>query len=252
MTKIIFCGCSGRMGQVVTTLADKDSQTEIVAGVDLYQNSAFSYPVFPTIQDCNIDADVIIDFSSPKVLDELLCTAKERSLPLVLCATGYTKEQIAKIEKAAEEIAILRSANMSLGINTIVKLVQMATQVLAAADFDIELIEKHHNQKLDAPSGTALLLADAMNEVLNNEYKYNYDRSKEHSMRSKKEIGISAVRGGSIVGEHEVLFAGIDEVIEIKHTAYSKSVFGNGAISAAKYMKGKSSGLYSMKDVIEG
>ncbi|MBQ9766431.1 MAG: 4-hydroxy-tetrahydrodipicolinate reductase [Lachnospiraceae bacterium] len=252
MTRIIMRGCNGRMGQVITNLVKDDSEAQIVAGIDLVDNIENGYPVFASLDECDVEADVVIDFTSPKLLDEMLAWSIEKQVPIVLCTTGYDEEQLAKIKKASEKVALLRSANMSLGVNTILKLVQAATNVLAAADFDIEIVEKHHNQKLDAPSGTALAIADAINEVLNNEYTYNYDRSQVKAKREKKEIGLSAVRGGTIVGEHEVIFAGIDEVIEIKHTAYSKAIFGKGAVQAAKFLKGKSAGLYNMSQVIDG
>lgn len=242
-------GCCGHMGQVITDIVSKDNDCEIVAGVDPFDNGKMPYPVFPSVADVNLDADVIIDFSSPKALESLLKTGKERELPIVLCSTGYTAEQIETINNAAKEQTLLRSANMSLGINTIIKLLKTATEVFAG-DYDIEIVEKHHRLKKDAPSGTALALADAINEVLNNEYTYVYDRSPRNEMRPDKEIGISAVRGGTIVGEHEVIFAGRDEVIEIKHTAYSKALFGKGAVSAAKFLAGKPHGLYNMQDVI--
>ena len=250
MTKIIMCGCNGKMGQVITQIVKEDANTEIVAGIDISGKQLSDYPVYEHITECNIEADVLIDFSSPVVLDELLAEGIKRNLPMVLCSTGYNEEQVAKITEASKQVAILRSANMSLGVNLLLRLVQEAAKVLADANFDIELVEKHHNQKVDAPSGTALALADAINEALDNEYSYKYDRSKERVKREKKEIGISAVRGGTIVGEHEVIFAGTDEVIEIKHTAYSKAIFGKGAVSAAKYLHGKPAGLYNMKDCI--
>lgn len=251
MTKIIMCGCNGKMGRVISQLVKEDAGAEIVAGVDISGEQLDSYPVFKTITECNVKADVVIDFSAPAALSDILSVGIAKQLPLVLCTTGYTEEQVAKIKEASEKVAVLRSANMSLGVNLLLNLVQAAAKVLAAADFDIELVEKHHNQKVDAPSGTALALADAINEALNNEYTYKYDRSTERAKRDKKEIGISAVRGGSIVGEHEVIFAGTDEVIEFKHTAYSKAIFGKGAVSAAKFLAGKSAGLYSMQDVIK-
>lgn len=251
MTRIIMRGCNGRMGQVITGLVKADSEAEIVAGIDLYDGIKNDYPVFRTLDECDVLADVVIDFASPQDLDGMLNWAIEKQVPIVLCTTGYDEEQLAKIREASTKVALLRSANMSLGINTILKLVQAATKVLAEADFDIEIVEKHHNQKVDAPSGTALAIADAINEVLDGEYRYNYDRSKERVKREKKEIGISAVRGGTIVGEHEVIFAGTDEVIEIKHTAYSKAIFGKGAVQAAKFLKGKEAGLYNMSQVID-
>ncbi len=251
MTKIIMCGCNGKMGRVISQIVKEDAACEIVAGVDISGEQLDSYPVFKSITECNVEADAVIDFSAPAALDDILSVGIEKNLALVLCTTGYSEAELARIKEASEKAAILRSANMSLGINLLLGLVQSAAKVLAEADFDIELVEKHHNQKVDAPSGTALALADAINEALNNEYAYKYDRSTERVKRDKKEIGISAVRGGTIVGEHEVIFAGTDEVIEIKHTAYSKAIFGKGAVSAAKYLAGKPAGMYSMKDVIE-
>ena len=251
MTRIIMCGCNGKMGRVISQLVKEDEHAEIVAGVDISGEQLDTYPVFKKITECNVEADAVIDFSSPVVLNDILSVGIEKNLPLVLCTTGYSEEQLAKINEASKKVAILRSANMSLGINLLLGLVQAAAKVLSDANFDIELVEKHHNQKVDAPSGTALALADAINEALNNEYNYKYDRSAERVKRDKKEIGISAVRGGTIVGEHEVIFAGTDEVIEFKHTAYSKAIFGKGAVSAAKYLAGKPAGMYSMKDVIQ-
>lgn len=250
MTRIIMCGCNGKMGRVISQLVKEDENATIVAGVDISGEQLDSYPVFTKIAECDVEADAVIDFSAPVALDDILSVGVTKNLPLVLCTTGYNEEQLAKIEEASKKVAVLRSANMSLGINLLLGLVQAAAKVLSEADFDIELIEKHHNQKVDAPSGTALALADAINEALHNEYQYRYDRSKERVKREPKEIGISAVRGGTIVGEHEVIFAGTDEVIEFKHTAYSKAIFGKGAVSAAKYLVGKEAGMYSMKDVI--
>ena len=239
------------MTRIISQLVKEDENAEIVAGVDISGEQLDSYPVFTKITECNVDADAVIDFSAPVALDDILSVGIAKNLPLVLCTTGYNEEQLAKINEASKKVAILRSANMSLGINLLLGLVQAAAKVLSDANFDIELVEKHHNQKVDAPSGTALALADAINEALNNEYNYKYDRSAERVKRDKKEIGISAVRGGTIVGEHEVIFAGTDEVIEFKHTAYSKAIFGKGAVSAAKYLAGKPAGMYSMKDVID-
>ena len=192
----------------------------------------------------------MIDFSNAKAVDELLNYCGEKKLPLVLCTTGLSEDQLAKVAETSKEVAILKSANMSLGINTLMDLLQTAIKKLAPAGFDVEIVEKHHNQKLDAPSGTALALADAMNEAMDHTYSYKLDRSSERKKRDAKEIGIQAVRGGSIVGEHEVIFAGTDEVIEFKHTAYSKAIFGKGAVEAAKFLKGKPAGMYDMHDVI--
>ena len=249
MTNIIMNGCNGRMGRMITDIANKDTDVQIVAGIDAYDKVANDYPVFTNIFDCNVDADVIIDFSTASAIDDLLKYAVEKKIPVVLCTTGLT-EQLDNVQKASEKVAILKSANMSLGINTLMKILKVATEVLANRGYDIEIVEKHHNQKLDAPSGTALALADCINQVLNNEYDYTYDRSSRREKRPEKEIGISAVRGGTIVGEHEVIYAGIDEVIEIKHTAYSRAVFAKGAVDAAKYLASKETGMYNMADVL--
>lgn len=251
MTNIILRGCNGKMGQVITEIVEADEKAVIVAGIDVSQNRNNKYPVYQSFTKCNVKADVIIDFSAPINLEEMLEFAIHYGVGIVLCTTGFSKEQLELIEEASKEIPILRSANMSMGINLITKLLQEAAVILADAGFDIEIVERHHNKKVDAPSGTALALADAMNEVLNKEYDYKYDRSGERIMRSKKEIGISAVRGGTIVGEHEIIFAGTDEVIEIKHTAYSKAIFAKGAVQAAKYLPGKAAGMYKMSDLME-
>ena len=250
MTNIIMNGCNGRMGRMITDIANKDTDVQIVAGIDAYDKVANDYPVFTNIFDCNVDADVISDFSTASAIDDLLKYAVEKKIPVVLCTTGLTSEQLDNVQKASEKVAILKSANMSLGINTLMKILKVATEVLANRGYDIEIVEKHHNQKLDAPSGTALALADCINQVLNNEYDYTYDRSSRREKRPEKEIGISAVRGGTIVGEHEVIYAGIDEVIEIKHTAYSRAVFAKGAVDAAKYLASKETGMYNMADVL--
>ena len=252
MTKFIMHGCNGAMGQVITRLAKEEPEAEIVAGIDIQDNIDNGYPVFTKIEECDVLADVIVDFSVAKAVDGVVDYAVNRKLPLVLCTTGLSEEQLAHVEAASKQIAILRSANMSLGVNTVFKLAALGAQVLAQAGYDIEIVEKHHNQKLDAPSGTALAIADAINEALNKEYVYKLDRSQERAKRDKKEIGIQAVRGGNIVGEHEVLFCGPDEVIEIKHTAYSKGIFGKGAISAAAFLKDKEPGMYTMSNVIAG
>lgn len=251
MIKIIMHGCNGKMGQVISEIVKEDENAEIVAGIDVSDHIKNDYPVFKSISECNVKADVVIDFAAAAAVDALLDYCEEKKLPVVLCTTGLSEEQLNKVLKTAEKTAVLKSANMSLGINMLLKLLKEVTSILAPAGYDIEIVEKHHNQKVDAPSGTALALADSINETLNNEYKYNYDRSKERKKREKKEIGLSAVRGGTIVGEHEVIFAGIDEVIEFKHTAYSKAVFAKGAVQAAKFLSGKPAGMYDMADVID-
>lgn len=250
MVKIIMHGCNGHMGQVISGIVEKDPDAEIVAGIDIADQGKNSYPVFSDIDACQVEADAIIDFSSAKATDKLLEYSAARQIPVVLCSTGLSQEQLAKVEETSRKVAVLKSANMSLGINTLLKLVQDAAKVLAAAGFDMEIVEKHHRLKLDAPSGTALALADSINEAMDNQYHYVYDRSQKREKRDDKEIGISAVRGGTIVGEHEIIFAGQDEVIEFKHTAYSKAIFGKGAVEAAKFLAGKPAGRYDMSDVI--
>ena len=250
MIKIMMHGCCGHMGQVISGLVEKDPDAQIVAGVDISDKGNTGYPVYTDLHACKEDVDVVIDFSSAKAVDALLDYCAEKKLPVVLCTTGLSEEQLAKVEETAKKTAVLKSANMSLGINTLLKLIQEAAKVLATAGFDMEIVERHHRLKLDAPSGTAIALADSLNEAMGNEYDYVYDRSQRREKRPDKEIGISAVRGGTIVGDHEVIFAGPDEVIEFKHTAYSKAVFGKGAIEAAKYLAGKPAGRYDMADVI--
>ncbi len=250
MVKIIMHGCNGHMGQVISDIVAKDPDAEIVAGIDIADQGKNSYPVFTDIDTCRVEADAIIDFSSAKATDKLLEYSAARQIPVVLCSTGLSEEQLAKVEETSKKVAVLKSANMSLGINTLLKLVQDAAKVLATAGFDMEIVEKHHRLKVDAPSGTALALADSLNEAMDNQYHYVYDRSQKREKRDDKEIGISAVRGGTIVGEHEVIFAGQDEVIEFKHTAYSKAIFGKGAVEAAKFLAGKPAGRYDMSDVI--
>lgn len=248
--RAIMHGCNGKMGQVISRLIKEDEGIEIVAGVDAFTGLSNDYPVFEIVGACDVEADVLIDFSNAKAVDGVLDYCAERQLPVVLCTTGLSEEQLEKVEETAKKTAVLKSANMSLGINLLMKLLKDASKVLAGAGYDIELVERHHNQKVDAPSGTALALADSINEAMGNVYTYVYDRSQKREKRDQKEIGISAVRGGTIVGEHEVIYAGPDEVIEFKHTAYSKGVFGKGAVEAAKYLAGKPAGRYDMSDVI--
>ncbi len=250
MTKIIMHGCNGKMGQVISQICREDETVEIVAGVDVFDQGKNEYPVFSSLKECNIDADALIDLSTAGAVDEVISYCMEKALPVVLCTTGLSESQLLKVEECSKKAAVLRSANMSLGINTLFGLLEQAVRALAPAGFDVEIVEKHHNQKLDAPSGTALALADAMNRVMDNSYDYKFDRSRERAKRDAKEMGISAVRGGSIVGEHEIIFAGRDEVIEIKHTAYSRAIFGKGAVEAAKFLKGKAPGAYDMREVV--
>ena len=250
MVRIIMHGCNGKMGQVITGLVADDPNAQIVAGIDIADNRDNGYPVFTDIKKCDVAADVIVDFAAAAAVDALLDYSVEKQIPVVLCTTGLSDEQLARVKESSKKVAILKSANMSLGINTLMKLLKDAANVFAPAGYDIEIVEKHHNQKVDAPSGTAIALADSINEARGGEYEYVYDRSQVRKKRDKKELGISAVRGGTIVGEHEVIFAGIDEVIEFKHTAYSKSVFAKGAVEAAKFLAGKPAGMSDMADVI--
>lgn len=250
MTKILLTGCNGRMGKVITGLAAEDPDVEITAGIDVAGEGSGSYPVYPNFEAVNETADVIVDFSSPKVFDTMMDYAVSHKVPVVVCTTGLSDEQLTRLEEDSKKVAVLRSANMSLGINILLKLVREAAATLAPAGFDIEIVERHHNQKKDAPSGTALALADSINEAMDHRYSYTYDRSQRNEKRDANEIGLSAVRGGTIPGTHEVIFAGTDEVIELNHIAYSRSIFGKGAVAAAKFLAGKSAKFYSMSDVI--
>lgn len=250
MVRVILNGCGGAMGQVITRLAAEDDGMKIVAGVDLRADDRLPYPVFSSVKACTEEADVVIDFSTAKAADGLLADCAEKGIPLVLCTTGLSEEQLQKMREASAKIAILRSANMSLGINLLLKLVKDAARTLAPAGFDIEILEKHHHRKIDAPSGTALALADSINDAMGGEYHVKLDRSQTREKRDPKEIGIQAIRGGNIVGEHDVFFCGEDEIVTISHTANSRAIFGKGAIAAAKFLAGKKPGLYSMEDVI--
>lgn len=250
MTRVIMHGCNGKMGQMITQIIAEDAAVEIVAGIDASDHIKNTYPVFTDIAECDVEADAVIDFSTASAVDKLLDYCIERKLPCVLCTTGLSEAQLARVDAAAGEIGVLKSANMSLGVNMLLKMLKEAAGVLAPAGFDIEIVEKHHNLKVDAPSGTALALADSINEELDNEYEYVYDRSQVRQRRDKKEIGISAVRGGTIVGDHDVIFAGNDEVVTFSHRAYSKAVFAKGAVQAAKFLNGKGPGRYDMKDVV--
>lgn len=250
MIKVIMHGCNGKMGQVISGIIAEDADMEIVAGIDASNHIQNTYPVFANIKECDVEADVVIDFCAAAAVDGLIEYCVEKQIPCVLCTTGLSDEQLVAVEEASKKVAILKSANMSLGVNTLLKLLKNAAAVLAPAGFDIEIVEKHHNLKVDAPSGTALALADSINEEFDNSYEYVYDRSQVREKRKAKEIGISAVRGGTIVGDHDVIFAGIDEVITFSHRAYSKAVFGKGAVQAAKFLAGKPAGRYEMSDVI--
>lgn len=250
MTKIIMHGCNGKMGQVITHLVSQNDELTIVAGIDPYDGISNTYPVYPEPNLCLVDADVIIDFSNADAVPSILNYATKVQTPIVVCTTGLSEDTLTLLEKTSTQVALLFSANMSLGINLLISLARKATAILTDANFDIEIIEKHHNQKIDAPSGTALAIADGLNKELNPSYDYMYDRSSQRLKRTKKEIGIHAIRGGTIVGEHEVLFAGEDEIFSISHIAMSKRIFAVGAINAAKFLKSKSARLYTMEDLM--
>lgn len=250
MHKIIISGCNGHMGRVVQALCAADAEIEVVAGFDIMGGNDHPFPVYTSPALFHGQADAVIDFSSPAALDGLLTFAREQNVPLVLATTGYTPEQVAQIGAAALDVPVFRSANMSLGINVLLELVKKAAQVLGDS-YDIEIVERHHRRKVDAPSGTALMIADAAAASCGHETEYVYDRQSVRKPRDKKEIGISAVRGGTIVGEHEIIFAGHDEVMEIKHTALSRDIFAAGAIKAAKFLSTVSKpGLYDMSYLI--
>ena len=250
MTKIILVGCNGRMGRMITEIVAEEEDMEIAAGVDMFGEADNGYPVYREIGQCSEAADAIIDFSSANGIEERISDAVDRQIPLVECSTGLSEEQTEKLLAAGEKVAVLRSANMSVGVNLLIKLVKEAAEKLAEEGFDIEIVEKHHNQKLDAPSGTALALADSINEAMEGQYEYVYDRSQVRQKRGGKELGISAVRGGTIVGDHDVIFAGNDEVVTFSHRAYSRRVFAKGSVVAAKFLHGRGAGLYDMADVL--
>lgn len=251
MQKIIISGCNGHMGRVVESLCQADPQVEIAAGFDVMGTADHDYPVYSSPAQFTGHADAVIDFSSPAALDGLLAFAKATKTPLVLATTGYTPEQVAQIGAAALEVPIFRSANMSLGINVLLELVKKAASILGDS-YDIEIVERHHRRKVDAPSGTALMIADAAAAACGHETEYVFERHSTRHPRDKKEIGISAVRGGTIVGEHEIIFAGHDEVMEIKHTALSREIFAQGAVEAAKFMATVTQpGMYDMSQLVK-
>lgn len=250
MTKIIISGCNGKMGQMVSQICEGKNDVEVVAGFDVVGNVNGSFPVYTNPKDFKNEADVVIDFSNPAALNNLLIFCTDRNIPCVFCTTGYSGEQLVQISHLSEKVPAFRSGNMSLGINLLTALVKKAASVLGD-NFDIEIVEKHHNTKVDAPSGTAIMLADAAASALPHKSEYVYERQSVRQKREHSEIGISSVRGGNIVGEHEIIFAGQDEVIELKHTAYSRSVFANGAVAAAIYLSNvKQPGMYDMNDVL--
>lgn len=248
MINAILCGSGGKMGKFVYNSAVKDGNINIVAGVDRVNNGE-NFPVFSDFSKINVKTDVIIDFSNPVLLDDLLEYAINNSIAVVIATTGYTDSQIEKIKKAAEKIPVFFTYNMSLGVNLICNLAKKAASILGDL-FDVEIIEKHHNQKIDAPSGTAIMLANAVNEVFDGKMNYEYDRHSKRQKRPKNEIGIHSIRGGTIVGEHDVIFAGQDEIVTISHQAFSKEVFAVGAVKAARFISKKPHGLYDMNSIL--
>lgn len=249
MTNILLSGCNGKMGQTIVRLATDIESVNIAAGYDVNNSISNNFPVFTKLDECETEHDVIIDFSSPDALVGLIDFAIKRDKPVVVATTGLSKKQKSFLSKSSEKIPVFHSANMSVGINLLVKLVEKTASVLKD-NFDIEIVEKHHNRKVDSPSGTALLLADSINEISGGSLKYVYDRHSVRRMRSKDEIGLHAVRGGTITGEHTVLFAGDDEVIEIKHVALSRDIFAIGALKAAVFMQNKKPGIYNMDNFL--
>ena len=249
MTDIILCGCNGKMGHVVVNSALSGENSNIVCGVDAFGNNNYDFPTYKSFSEINEKGDVVIDFSNPASLDDLLDYCIKNNIPAVICTTGYSPEQVEKIKNASKEIPVFYSGNMSLGVNLLIELSKQAARVLGN-DFDIEIVEKHHNQKVDAPSGTALMIADGISEELEKEPQYVYDRHAYRRKRSKDEIGIHAIRGGTIVGEHDVIFAGHDEVVTISHQSQSKELFSTGAVNAAEFVVGKPAGMYNMSNLL--
>ncbi len=251
MIRILLNGCNGKMGQAITRTCELKDDLFVVAGVDQVKKEGTSYPVYQNAHDVNEAVDIIIDFSHPSALEGILSYAVAKNLPIVVATTGLTEDHKKLMEKASQSIPVLLSANMSLGINLLLDLVKRATKMLHGT-FDIEIVEKHHNQKIDAPSGTALAIADAVNSALSgNQMKYVYDRHSTMQKRTRDEIGIHSVRGGTITGEHTILFCGNDEMIEIKHTAFSKDLLAEGALKAAAFLADKAPGYYKMQDIFE-
>lgn len=250
MTRIVICGANGKMGKTIYNCVSEREDCKVVGGIDLYTEQYADFPIVDSADKLPEKPDVIIDYSNPASLDGLLSYCLSTGTPVVLATTGYSEEQIAKIKSASQQIPVFFTFNMSLGINLLVQLAKKAATVLGG-QFDIEIVEKHHNQKIDAPSGTAIMLANAINETLDNKYHYVYDRHSQRKKREKSEIGMHAIRGGTIVGEHDIIFAGHDEVITLSHSAASKTVFAEGSINAAIYLKDvKTAGLYDMSNLV--
>lgn len=250
MVNVLLHGACGHMGHVLYEVASKDENVRIAAGVDAFGDAYADFPVYRTLEEVQESVDVCIDFSTAAAVDGLLdyCAAKE--LPVVVCTTGLSEEQLAHLKAVSGRAAVLKSANMSVGINLLLNVLKEVSPKLAAAGFDIEIVDKHHNRKLDAPSGTAVALGEAINESLGNTYELTFDRSHRREKRPVKEIGFSAVRGGTIPGDHDIIFAGEDEVITFSHRAYSRAIFAKGAVTAAQFLAGREPGLYDMQDVL--
>lgn len=246
--KIFLNGCNGRMGKVIVEMCSADEDVVIVAGSDI-NNGACEFPVYASALDCKEEFDVIIDFSHVSALPNVMRLADDRKKPLIICTTGLSEDNKNALYSLSASIPVFYSGNMSLGVNVLMRLVKQAAAVLYP-DFDIEIVEAHHNQKLDAPSGTALMIADAINDTLDNQLSYVYDRHSDLKKREKKELGMHAIRGGSIIGEHSVIFAGSEEVLTVSHSALNRNVFARGAVAAAKFMPGKKAGLYAMTDLV--
>ncbi|HHV73157.1 MAG TPA: 4-hydroxy-tetrahydrodipicolinate reductase [Thermoanaerobacterium sp.] len=249
MIRVIINGCCGKMGKVIASMASQNPDFEVVAGIDQNQCQC-GFPVYKSLDEVDVDADVVIDFSYHTAVPQLLKAAVSKNLPVVIATTGLNEEEINSLKEASNHIPVFRSANMSLGINVLISLVKEAARVLSD-NFDIEILEMHHNMKKDSPSGTALLIADAINSVLGDRMEYVYGRHSNVDKRDKNEIGIHALRGGTVVGEHEVIFAGHDEIIKISHSARSREIFGNGALLAAKFLINQKPGLYDMESLVK-
>ena len=252
MINILMHGVSGRMGRTIVDLCEERTDVRIAAGVDAFGKGTGAFPFFSSLDECNVPADVLIDFSNAQAVSGVLDYCVTHSLPRVLCTTGLSPEQLSAVEQASRKIPILRSGNMSVGVNTILDILADAAPKLYAAGFDIEIVEKHHNQKLDAPSGTAMAMAEEINSALEEDLDFVYDRTGRREKRDRREIGISAVRGGTIVGDHDVIFAGTDEVVTISHRAYSRAIFAGGALTAAGFLAGRPAGMYTMRDALKG
>ncbi len=248
MTRILLSGCCGKMGRFVAAAVAQRKDCEIVAGIDIIDDSTLGFPVFANYDEVEVKADVIIDFSNPSLLPAMLTYAVKTNTGIVLATTGLTDEQIKSVEDAGKTVPVFFSYNMSIGVSLLCELSKVAAKVLGNG-FDVEIVEAHHNQKLDAPSGTAIMLGNAIKEEMPDAY-FEYDRHSKREKRHTNEIGIHSVRGGTIVGEHEVIFAGNDEIVKLSHSARSRAIFANGAVNAAVFLKNKENGVYNMSNLV--